>query len=409
VFLTGLSVVLSTLGVWLHQTAFDTDEFVAVVSPVIESPETKAAVADYVTREAIEAIDVEARVDTALAIIEEELVAGLLDAAGLPDRISGVIDERAGERLEALGGVVTAAVNSAISRSVDAIVFSEEIEDLIVRAVTRAHTAAVALIRGDDDAIPNAIVEDGEVRLNLVPLIAGVLDGVIERVGTLIGIIDRIPTIDVSVEPGQGIAQLEDALGVTLPDDFGQVTVMSEESLTDIQAYARWFDRLVWLLIIVTIVLIGVVLWMSSSLVRGLAWASGAGIVGLLIGQQVIGRVTVNIEEAFGPGSPTVAEVVGSVADSLDRVVTIVLWIMIGIGLVSLLQTWLRDRSARADEGFLNRNIVLMRAGLVALALFALSQFGVGWWSVIIVGAALAGALWWLASEARTETGATTT
>jgi hypothetical protein len=409
VFLTGLSVVLSTLGVWLHQTAFDTDEFVAVVSPVIESPETKAAVADYVTREAIEAIDVEARVDTALAIIEEELVAGLLDAAGLPDRISGVIDERAGERLEALGGVVTAAVNSAISRSVDAIVFSEEIEDLIVRAVTRAHTAAVALIRGDDDAIPNAIVEDGEVRLNLVPLIAGVLDGVIERVGTLIGIIDRIPTIDVSVEPGQGIAQLEDALGVTLPDDFGQVTVMSEESLTDIQAYARWFDRLVWLLIIVTIVLIGVVLWMSSSLVRGLAWASGAGIVGLLIGQQVIGRVTVSIEEAFGPGSPTVAEVVGSVADSLDRVVTIVLWIMIGIGLVSLLQTWLRDRSARADEGFLNRNIVLMRAGLVALALFALSQFGVGWWSVIIVGAALAGALWWLASEARTETGATTT
>ncbi len=408
-FLTGLSVVLSTLGVWLHQTAFDTDEFVAVVSPVIESPETKAAVADYLTREAIEAVDVDARVDTALAIIEEELVAGLLAAAGLPDRISGVIDERAGERLEALGGVVTAAVNSAISRSVDAIVFSEEIEDLIVRAITRAHAAAVALIRGDYDALPNAIVEGGEVRLNLVPLIARVLDGVIERVGTLIGIIDRIPTIDVSVEPGQGIAQLEDALGVTLPDDFGQVTVMSEESLTDIQAYARWFDRLVWLLIVVTIVLIGVVLWMSSSLVRGLAWASGAGIVGLLIGQQVIGRVTVNIEEAFGPGSPTVAEVVGSVADSLDRVVTIVLWVMIGIGLISLLQAWLRDRSARADEGFLSRNIVLMRAGLVALALFAWSQFGVGWWSVIIVGAALAGALWWLASEARTETGATTT
>jgi hypothetical protein len=403
VVLTGVFVVLSSVAVWLHQTVFDTEEFVDLVAPVIESPDTKRAVADYLTDAAIEAIDIEARVDAAVVIIQQELIDSLLAAAGLPDRVSDVLDERASERLEALAGIVTGAVNSAIARSVDAVAFSPEFEELIIKAVTRAHEYTVALVRGDFDSLPNTIVEGGEVKLNLVPLIGVVVNGIIERVGGLIGIVDQLPSIDPDADAGQAVARIAEALGTTLPDDFGQVTVMSVQSLEDIQAYARWFDRLVWFIVLVTIALIGAVLWMSGSLLRGLAWVSGAGLVGLFLGRLIVERVTLRIENAFAPGYPTVGEVIRSVTDSLDRVTTIVVWIMVALGLVALFQTWREDRAANADAGFLTRNMVLLRAGLVVLAVVALAQIGLGWWSVVIVGAALAAALWWLSTAARDE------
>jgi hypothetical protein len=109
--------------------------------------------------------------------------------------------------------------------------------------VRKGHSGAIALARGDDEAIANVSVDEDAVRLDLVPVIAEALQRVTGDLQDLLPD-TAIPEV-VGGSVADGRAQLEAALRTRLPDDFGQLAIMSRDDLDTLQATVRTVDRLV--------------------------------------------------------------------------------------------------------------------------------------------------------------------
>jgi hypothetical protein len=59
------------------------------------------------------------------------------------------------------------------------------------------------------------------------------------------------------------VTKLSKALGVTLPSDFGQITLVKSSDLAAVQQGVKAFDRLTLVLPLITILLIALSLWLS--------------------------------------------------------------------------------------------------------------------------------------------------
>ena len=79
--LAGIAVAASVVGYWAHETLLDTDKFMAAVTPAVESDAVKQVVADRLSDQVLEALDLDTR------------VAEALDRAG--DRMTEAIARRA--------------------------------------------------------------------------------------------------------------------------------------------------------------------------------------------------------------------------------------------------------------------------------------------------------------------------
>ena len=93
---------------------------------------------------------------------------------------------------------------------------------------------------------------------------------------------DRVP---------EAVAQFKESLGDRVPDDFGQITLMSEERLNAAQATADRIDRWVWGIVILTIILIVVTVFVSQTRRRtGIQLAIGIA-VAFVVSAAVLNRV----------------------------------------------------------------------------------------------------------------------
>ena len=109
---------------------------------------------------------------------------------------------------------------------------SPEVQEIITQIVERAHSRAMDLLQGD--GLSGAIsAVDGEVTVNLLPLIGRGLTRLQE-----LGLFDdlEIPDLSADGDPSEQIAELEEATGRDLPDDFGQLVVYQSDQLADRQA-----------------------------------------------------------------------------------------------------------------------------------------------------------------------------
>jgi hypothetical protein len=88
VILMSLAIVSAVLGAWAHRTVFDTTRFVSVAAPLADQPKIRQALAGYLTDRAFEALDLEDRIDDALAELDRlgersDLLAGAVAALSL--------------------------------------------------------------------------------------------------------------------------------------------------------------------------------------------------------------------------------------------------------------------------------------------------------------------------------------
>ena len=81
----------------------------------------------------------------------------------------------------------------------------------------------------------------------------------------LIGKKVTLPTITSAEPPKEAIDRLSKALGVQLPSDYGQITLVRSNNLAVAQRGVKAFDRLTILLPLVTLALIAFTLWLSVS------------------------------------------------------------------------------------------------------------------------------------------------
>lgn len=260
--LTCLSLVLTTVGLWGRAMLFNTDRFVGVVEPIVRDPDVASALSVRASDDIVAALD-------------------------LQQRARSVLPERAGF----LSAPLTRAARDLIADELDDLLRNPSFQDTWLAIVRFVHSQLVAILRNRSTAVQ---LEDGRVSLNLFPVIDQGFR-LVEQLGLLPDDVRR-PDL-ANVTPAQGRQALSQALGVTLPPTFGQVTVMESRTLDDAQRAVGLFDLItVVVLPGLTLLFAGLALLVSPARRRtliqlGVAAASAVVLAWAaidLVGQQAV-------------------------------------------------------------------------------------------------------------------------
>ena len=331
-----VALIATTVAVWARAIVFDSDKVANIVGDALAEPEVEAALADYVTEQVFSAVDVD-------AVVSEVL----------PDDL---------DRLEP---VIVAGVQTAVDRGVTRALASPEVQEIITRIVERAHSRAMDLLQGD--GLSGAIsAVDGEVTVNLLPLIGRGLTRLQE-----LGLFDdlEIPDLSADGDPDEQIADLEQATGRDLPDDFGQLVVYQSDQLAERQASLESAQqtvalakRAVWVLVIVTTVLLAATVLVARNRWRAALWLGLGGVVAMVITRSVVHRVVEEAPEiAAEPGGrAAISAIVDGASTSLLRLAGLILIVAAAVAVLAMF----RRQWRRAD-------VVLVGAVLTFIVIVA--------------------------------------
>jgi len=204
-----MSLVLAVTATWMNNTLLDTDNWVAAVAPLPDDAELQEIIAQRVADEVLTLVDLPALMENSLG------PAGAFLAAPAADASKGFIED--------------ATVK---------VLASPQFETIWTESNRIAHRTAVKVLRGEVDV---ANVVDGQVTLDLLPLINNVVALISQEIPELFGGVIAIPEVTAD-QVDQATSNLADALGITIPPDFGQVPVFDTEALTAAQDGVRWLD-----------------------------------------------------------------------------------------------------------------------------------------------------------------------
>jgi hypothetical protein len=310
IVLACLMTVLATLTVGAQQLLLNTDRWVAVIGPLAENTAVQDDVANAIADATVGAIDTRALVANALPSPAQALATGVLDAA------------------------VRTFIHDQSLRLVE----SPQFATLWINLNRTAHAAAVALLRGQTP--PNVTVQNGEVRFDYLPLIAAAVQRVAQVLPEVVTSRLALPSPD---SPPSLIRQgLSTALGSTLPEGFGQVTLIRSDKLAAAQQAVLWIDRLTWLFVILTIALIVAALVLSASRWWTALWLGVGTVIGIVVARLVLAWVEASILGALEAqnGRAAVAAAIDAVMSELATFVVVVLVIAAVVAAVAALALW---------------------------------------------------------------------
>lgn len=271
VVLAVISTFVSTVGVWAHRVVFDTDAWVRTVGPLVEDEEVTQAVAAYVVDQIFILIDLDG-----------------LAADALPDRA------------EFLAGPITGAAQAFFTDQVATLLASDQFQEFWVEANRVAHSNAIRLLKGEPGVVT---LENGEATLNLLPLVAGALRELDER-GILPDSV-TVPATTRDTPADEAIAQFEQAFDRDLDDDFAQITVFDSDTLAQAQTALDLFDRAVIAAVLLTVLLAGAAIALSSNRRRTVIQLGVGVVAGFIVAAAAI-QMTTN-------------HVLGLISDEVDR------------------------------------------------------------------------------------------
>lgn len=351
VVLTALLTFVSTIGVWGRGVLLNTDRWVATVGPLAHEEALTDALAVYLVDQAAAAVDLEA-----------------VAAEALPDRASG------------LAVPLASAVRSFLTEQAERLLASDAFATAWVEANRVAHREVVRLLRGEDGAVA---ANDGVVTLDLLPVVVRLLDRV-EPFGVLPDGYES-PDIDRSTPTDEAIAALSAELGRDLPDDFAQIEVFDSDTLAQAQDGVRILDRVVVLLVLLTVGLAVAAVVLSSDR-RRTALQLGLGIViALVLSGAVLTATTDYVVSLISDQTDrsAAASVMAQVLDSLQQIQRVALV----VGLLLVVGAWAAGDRARALP--VHRHLDALRLAGVGLALLVLARNEVTFASVAATAIAL--------------------
>ena len=309
----------------------------------MESDAVKQVVADRLADQVLEALDLDTRVAEALESAGDRMSQAIANALDLsPDQAARL--QRLGGGLELLAGPIAGGLETRIREAIDTFVTSREGDGLLVALVAKLHERTVLLLRDELDQLPSIDVESGEVKLNLVPMAAEAIRRVVNAGIVAIGGERQIPEFDSGEDAEQAIDRLAGIVGQDLPPDFGQVALMSEDQLRNAQGLVQTFDRVVWVLIGLAILLSVLAVLLAPSWTAGLLRVGAAVAVAVLLGWFAVRMITDAVAQAARTpeGQKAVADVTSSVVQSLQPLATV----LIVVGLLVALAAFVFDRRA---------------------------------------------------------------
>jgi hypothetical protein len=342
-FLACVSLVLATTTWWLHDTVLDTDHFVDLTAPLVQSPAVQERLTEATTNQIDEALN--------LGPIARYAVGGIAGEVYGSDAFAGIWE----------------------------------------RLMRAFHTQLVAVLRNDQSVVQ---VVDGQVTVNLFPVIDVVLRKVNGLDLTILGKSIVVPELTNPDDADASRAELSAALGRELKPTFGVIPVMAASRLERAQQLVALFDALVVVLIVVTALLAILALVLARRRLRMIALLGIGALVAMLAARLLIDAVAADIAASLaevGSGAPIGAELVNRIANAYRDFARIALVVALVVSVVATAGAWLsarRSRASGAGDQAIDRDAWLLTlVGLcVALALLVLVGLSVAALVVAIVG-----------------------
>ena len=179
---------IAVVGVWAGNQITDTGRYVATVQPLIDDPAIQNVLTDRITNEITSQLNLTGLINQATA---------QLQTRGLP-RISTL--------LTTFGPQITSAVTGFIQSTVHTVISSQAMAKAWVQVNTVAHQAVVKLLSGQGGGTLTSA--NGQITLNLGPLIAVVKQDLVARGFSLAGSIPNVnPTVALFQAKDLGKAQ----------------------------------------------------------------------------------------------------------------------------------------------------------------------------------------------------------
>ncbi|MET0901676.1 MAG: hypothetical protein ABWZ52_00415 [Acidimicrobiales bacterium] len=373
-----VGVLASVVGVWAHQTVFDSQKVASAVDSALLNPEVNEALATFLSDQLVNAVPL------------EDLIA---------DRVPA--------ELEPFTPVLVGGVRNVVHEGMTRVLEDGRAREALTALVERAHEAVMRVLEGEG-LRDGFTVEGKDIKVNLLPLLSRGLERLQDR-GLLTSV--DLPELTADGDPEEQIAQLEEAIDRDLPDDFGQLVVYSSDNVAESQAaVARaqdafaLFRRSIIALILLTVVSLGISAALSTNRRRAAIALALSVVAALAVGRVLVRTV---VEEAPNlaskpGGRAALEELVTSLTEGLLRLVSVGLLIGAALALVAFVLG--NDRAKRGLRGAAsagagargivdeNRDATVMVS--VALALLVITLTGFSWLSLLVTAALLAVAGW---------------
>ncbi len=376
---------------WTHYTVLNTNGFVNTVGPVGTDPAVTAAVSAEITNEIFNSVN------------PQQVIAN-----SLPPKASF------------LAAPVANAVKGYVQTAVTRVLQSDQFQALWNQAIRFAHTQLLAVLNGNSSQA--VTTTNGQVVLNLVPLLNSALQSMQGFVSGVVGKPVTLPTITANEVPSTACQQISNALGRQLPATCGQIPLFPAKQLENARRAVRIFNGITVLLLILTPVVAALALWLSRRRRRTLLQLSAGGLLGLV----VIRRVVIWLESALAnKGVPANKPARRAIFTHLFReYFSVSRWILIGLLLVFLIALvagpypWavtLRTKVAHFARGgwtiagaaygharddatvaWVEAHLDLLRILGVALAVVLLLALSVSWIGFLIIVVLIAAYELWL-------------
>ena len=291
VVLGSILAFLSVFGIWTERQALNTDDWVKTSGRLIENPEIRAAVADYLVDQLYENVDVKKELEDTV----------------LPDDFEDLAGPAAGGLRQIAGGGAERVLETSTAQG------------LWKQANKTAHEELLAVLEDKKEGVST---DEGKVTLNLATLITNLAD-----------------------EVGFGSTLTE-----KLPEDAGQVTILRSDELKTAQTIAVAIKGLALVLSLLTFLAYGLAIYLS----RESRWVTvlfcGIGLVSagfaVIVMRQIAGGIVVDQLVADESVTPA-AEAAWSISTSL---MTSIATTVIVVGVLFGIAGWLASPtdSARA-------------------------------------------------------------
>ncbi|MFD6433457.1 hypothetical protein [Streptomyces venezuelae] len=332
--LAAVLAVTSVVGVWGARTTLSTGRWVDTVDDLPSHPAVNRAVSAYLTDQIFGRLDVEDRL-----------------AEALPDRAAF------------LAPPVTGAVRDYVRTSISELIATDEFQTLWRTTNRFAHERIVTIL---EEKNKNVRAEGDTVTLDLLPMINNVLNTLEDRLPTLFGKDLDLPRITSGEIPPGLHDRIEEALGVTLPDDFGQVRLYDRGELSQVQEAVLLFKRAVWGIVIAVPVLLALALWISPNRRRTVLQFGLWLVAAVTVLTSVLRAVRDQLLGQVKPGAyrEGVRDVLWTVFETLRERGAQLLWFGVAVAVVAYLvgpgrlPVWLRRtvaKGARASGGLVAR------------------------------------------------------
>jgi hypothetical protein len=322
-------------------------------------------------------------------------------------------------RADFLAGPITNGTKGYVQNAVTNVLQSKQFQTLWKQAVDFAHAQLLSVLKGNSQAIKTT---NGQVVLDLVPLLNSALQSLEGFVSGVVGHPVNLPTLTASDIPANACGQISAALNRPLPATCGQIPLFPSNRLDQARRVVRIFNGVLILLLILTPLVAALALWVSRRRRRTLLQLSAGAVLALVIIRRVVNWLSTSLVDKGMPQNRSALRAI--LSHIFHTYFSISRWLLLGliavfvIALVTGPYPWAvslrrvathygkegwnlaqgvtgRARDDRTLE-WVRSHLDLLRFLGVAVAVLLLIVLSVSWVGLLVIALLLAAYEWWM-------------